>query len=313
MAENELRTHKSKAADALPGEPIPATESPVLFDRQFREHSNKQFYLNESNKPDIFNINYSNIRFTDANGFGVTFNNCNFAYCIFERAYFRKARFNNCSFVGSLFINCVLRSSTFESCNLSYVRFKDSLISVDSVIRSLPLEPSIRRELLQNLRINARSIGDEKGVKTFIREELCAEREHYRKAREMKEDYYVKKYKGIVNWIKVRVNSLLLWLDYHFWGHGEYPANLVRFILGLLVLLSLIVLLSSDQLNGSISIQQLPGLLLKSCEATAYTFLGINKSSDIEVGLFLTILLILIRYVTFGLFVGMLFRSFSKR
>lgn len=285
----------------------------ALFPRDFTEINSQQFFLNNADKENITNSDFSNHKFTDINGYGVTFKHCSFNYSVFDRAYFRNARFVNCSFIGCLFINSILRGAYFENCNVKYTRFKDTLISSDSIMKSLPLEPSIRKELLQNLRINARSIGDEYGLKKYIREELKAEREHFRKAIEKKEDYYANKYKGLHNWINVRLKSIQLWLDFHVWGHGEHPVNLFKFVIILLTVFSLIIFFTSNRFSGTSSIQQIFLLLYHSFLTTICTFFSINKSYNIDVGLLLTCLLVISRYITLGLFVSMLFRSLSKR
>ncbi|MEI6090618.1 MAG: pentapeptide repeat-containing protein [bacterium] len=285
----------------------------VLFPRKFVEIRNQQFYEKDTEKIPIDSLDFSNHHFIDVSGFGVVFRNCNFSYSIFERGYFRNSKFINCKFIGCYFTNCNLRGATFESCNLHYVRFKETLLHSDSLIKSLPIEPSTRRENLQNLRINARAIGDEKGIKTYIKKELCAEREHFRKARKKNEDYYAMKYGGFKNGIKVRYQSIMIWLDYYIWGHGEYLKNLILFITAIIVILSLIGAVTSSHFNFGLSLNNLSSLFYNSFKATFCIFLGINIKLNNIIGLKLTVIIVLIRYVTLGLLVSMLFRSLSKR
>ena len=315
MGKNVLNPNKGKVEPtSSPSPDFPALpDNKVLYPRNFVDASNKQFFRSDSNKPDIVDKDFTSHKFVDVNGFGVTFRNCYFSYSVFDRAYFRNAKFTNCSFIGCVFLNSNLRGAYFESCDLRYARFKETLLSVESIVKTLPLEPSIRRELLQNLRINARSIGDERGVKLFIREELRAEREHYKKSRERKEDYYARKYSGRGNWIKVRNKSVVLWLDYHIWGHGEHPYNLMKFVFTALIVYSIIVLFLSNQLSSASSIKQLSVFLYNSFLATTCIFIGINNSTSVSVNLLLSFAIVITRYIALGLFVSMLFRSLSKR
>ena len=127
----------------------------------------------------------------------LTFQNCDFSFCVFERAYFHACEFINCKFIGARFIDCNFRGAIFDGCSFEYAIFKSTLVSLAEMLKNLPAWPNVRRELLRDLRLNAESIGDAEAVKEYVREELTASREHLKKAREGKESYYASKYKGV--------------------------------------------------------------------------------------------------------------------
>ncbi|MFC1459293.1 pentapeptide repeat-containing protein [Microvirga arabica] len=108
----------------------------------------------------IVRADWRNRQFSDLNALATEFDGCDFRYSNFERGYFRDAKFKNCRFDGARFSNCNFKSANFYKCDLKFVSFRQCFVEVKDVIASLPSEPNIRREALQNLRANAIEMGD---------------------------------------------------------------------------------------------------------------------------------------------------------
>ncbi len=244
---------------------------------------------------------------------GIEFKNCDFSFSFFERSYFRNAKFIDCKFIGTKFYDCNFFKAQFSGCNFKYSIFRNTLISHEQVLDNLPEWPNVKRELLRAHRVNAESIGDIEAVKVFIRAEMDAQREHLKRARERKESFYSKHYKGIINQTKVRWKSFWLWLDWVTWGHGEYPFNLLRFIAVILFLFSILILLDILPFNSDLTIGSLFKKFMSSLKLTTLVFLGIEKNAAEIVPLYLEIILALLRYTILGLWISVLFRRLSKR
>ncbi len=251
--------------------------------------------------------------FVDVGAKKTVFNNCNFSHSIFTRTYFRDAKFIDCTFIGARFYDCNFRHAELTRCDFKYATFKDTIIPVGEVIANLPEWPNVKRELLQSHRSNAQSIGDADAVKIYIREEMTALREHYRRARERKEKYYADKYAGVARWIEVRWRSFSLWLGWVIWGYGEYPGHLLRFTSVSILLLSLVVFLQSGTLSENTTLSQIGSALWEGLKSTILIFLGLPQTDYASIHWSITTIIVLFRFIIFGLFISVLFRRFSKR
>jgi uncharacterized protein YjbI with pentapeptide repeats len=127
----------------------------------------------------IIRANWRNRLFKDFNALEAEFDDCDFRYSVFERAYFRDAKFTNCRFDGARFVDCNFKSANFYKCDLKFVQFQRCLLEVEDLIASLPSEPNIRREALQNLRANAAAVGDYGSQGPLILQEVEATKRHY--------------------------------------------------------------------------------------------------------------------------------------
>ena len=106
--------------------------------------------------------------FTDVSGKAAKFDDYDFSYCIFNRAYFHNSSFSNCKFIGAHFIDCNFRNAKLRNCDFSYSSFNGTKIPTEEIIENLPPWPNVRREFLQILRRNAASVGDYKAEKIFV-------------------------------------------------------------------------------------------------------------------------------------------------
>lgn len=247
--------------------------------------------------------------FRDTGSKRIEFRDCDFSYCRFERAYFHSCTFINCKFIGARFADSNFRRATFEGCGFEYAVFHRTLIPHRQLLANLPAWPNVRRELSRALRINFESVGDAEAVKEFVREELSASREHLKKAREGKESYYGK-YRKFPKMVRVYWDSFWVWLDWNVWGHGEYPAKLLRSI-GLILVAAVAWEMYSSKLElMTMSIPTIGSWLVQHGRDVVYSFLGV-KVDTISDGM--SALLGLTRYVTLGLFISVLYKRLSRR
>lgn len=251
--------------------------------------------------------------FIDLVAKGTTFKNCNFSHSIFTRAYFRNAKFIDCKFIGACFYDCNFRHAELHNCDFKYANFQHTLIPASEIIANLPEWPNVKRELLQSHRSNAQSLGDNDAAQIYIREEMAALREHYRRAREKKEAYYAAKYKGINKWLEVRWRSFTLWLGWITWGYGEYPLILLRFAVLSLIALGIIVTLQTSAFFQGMMLPQIGIAAWEGSKSTIFIFLGVPSAELLSVHWILSIIIVLLRYVLLGLFISVIFRRFSKR
>ena len=156
-------------------------------------------------------------------------------YSNFERAYFRDAKFNNCQFDGARFVDCNLKSVHFYRCDLKFVHFQRCLLDVRELISSLPPEPNIRREGLQNLRANAIETGDQASIGLLVLQEVEATKLHFGYATRGYDTYYRTKYPTIT--LRLQAAMQLWWLQLQglIWGYGEKPWRLLASCLARLI------------------------------------------------------------------------------
>lgn len=253
---------------------------------------------------------FQHFQFINTGAKDIKFEGCDFRYSSFDRAYFHGCQFVNCKFVGARFVDCNFRGASFDGCDFEYTTFKSTLIDGHELLRNLPAWPNARRELLRNLRLNAESIGDAKSAKIFVREELAASREHLKKARQGKEKYYAQKYGTATKRAQIYWQSLSVWVDWHLWGHGEYPWRLLRTIIIGLVLAGGYRILDSGLITGSMPVGSAFSMALTHFLEVTQSFLGVIPSG-FPTGL--AAVLSLFRYIMLGLFISVLYKRLSRR
>jgi hypothetical protein len=262
----------------------------------------------------VQNQSFQHFIFEDFGARGVEFNNCDFSYCLFTRAYFYKATFTDCKFIGARLVDCNLRSAKFSRCDFIYSAFRGTIIPTEEALVNLPPWPNAQRELLQSLRVNAASVGDDASVRKYFRYEMRARQEYYRKAREAKEAYFYEKYgfkRNPYNYLLVRWESFWLFVQRWGWGYGEYPLNLILSTLVLLLLLGTTVAITNSK-----SIQEFIGNCWYSQISTLSAFLGtsyVTQQPQIHFTWWHLSLAALLRYLSFGLLFTMIFRRIVKR
>jgi Pentapeptide repeats (8 copies) len=194
---------------------------------------------------------HQHCHFTDVNGKDVTFENYDFSYCIFIRAYFHNTTFVKCKFTGAHFIDCNFRNAQLRDCDFSYSNFNGTRLPTREILNNLPSWPNVRREVLQILRRNAASVGDYSSEREFVIREIDSAKEHYRRAWRRDEPYYRSKYNRNLKWLAAGAQLLAFKIDNFVWGHGErlWKALIaaVVFLFGLSFLLAVIAVPNADQ------------------------------------------------------------------
>lgn len=248
--------------------------------------------------------------FEDISGNDVTFKNVNFSFSRFVRGYFYRAVFENCQFTGCRFESCNFRGATFSQCDFKYASFDRTVVPPRELVVSAPEWPNVRRELMQVLRANAESLGDIDAVRAFIREEMKARREHLRRARDLQEEYYIKKYSSLGPWIKVRWQSFLLWLDRNLLGYGEHIGRAVIGSVTLLVIVAVAQFSVTIDMDGSLgaALSHLWG----SLRYVVFLLLDVPDTATRE-PYYLAVIVVCLRYFLIGLLVAALFRALSHR
>ncbi|WP_434729887.1 pentapeptide repeat-containing protein [Rhizobium binae] len=249
----------------------------------------------------------------DVSGKKQVYEEVDFSYSIFTRGYFHQAEFRACNFTGARFVDCNFRNATFADCNFSYSDFTGCRIETDEVLRNLPDQPNVRRELLQILRKNALSMGDVAAGRAFVIAELAAKKEHLRRAWKQEENYYKKKYGGFRNQSLVLAKRIGLWLDGFLWGHGEKLWNLPIAVIAILAVFSAI---SSATWAFSLSDPSVSQLIIMFKSFMIYyisLFLDAPYRDSLPHIVVLDWIVVIFRYVSLGILVSGLFRWLSHR
>lgn len=253
---------------------------------------------------------FSHSRLDNTGAKKLTFRGCDFSYCDFTQAYFHGCSFEECNFTGARFTECNFRSARFVACRFEYSTFKSTIISSEQLLRNLPSWPNVRRDLLTALRLNADSVGDAEAARKFVREELKASREHWKKAREAREGYYAAKYGGWRQRVEVYWRSIALWVDWHLWGHGEYPWRLLRAMAMGLVVAALLSASADSRLGIDSSVAAGAAVIWEHFVDVTKSFVGMEVR---RTPVFLAVILSFLRYLALGLFIAVLYRRLSRR
>lgn len=267
-------------------------------------------FASAGNSKTVNQISFKAGFFLDANGKGITFERCDFSYCIFDRTYFRKAIFRQCEFVGSRFINCNLRDATFSRCDFSYAEFSGTVLEIRDVVASLPLEPNIRADAIRSLKVNATTTGDYEAKSFLVLEEIRNTEDHLTRALSGKDSYYREKYGTLSAKFSSLSQLIVHRASGYAWGHGEQPLRLIWSIASIILALGLInwvaVLGHSPTSNPIFDLTQ-------SLTFIAGLFLGASNTPKIPTFWFVEYFVYLIRAVYFGLLVNVIYKQIGRR
>lgn len=244
-------------------------------------------------------------------GNSVTFKDCDFSYSVIERSYFRNATFENCRFVGARIVDSNFRSANFVNCDFQYAIVQRSILPVSELLRNLPDFPNVRREFLQQLRANAISVGDPSLVNQLVSKELEAERDYWRDARKRSTAYYEKKYGSIGGMVRANWQALVLVADRFIWGHGESIGRLIISTIAAILLLAMIRWMG--RAPGEVQDLRV-GDLWAAVRFTWEVYLDLPIAvGALDGHLVWGSTVVLVRYLTIGLFISVVFRKLSKR
>ncbi len=256
---------------------------------------------------------HAHCHFTDVNGKGATFEGFDFSYCIFIRAYFHNATFSNCKFVGAHFVDCNFRNAQIRGCDFSYSSFNNTRITTNEIIRNLPSQPNVRRELLQILRRNATSVGDYRAEKIFVIREIDSEKEHYRLAWRRDDQYYQNKYGSNLKWLWAGFILLALKMDNFVWGHGERLWKTPIALTVLLLVLSAIAVAIRLPSADDVTLSEALSVFWAAFSYHVNLLLGLSDGSAINGIPIIDWIIVLTRLVAIGVIVAALYRRLSHR
>lgn len=264
---------------------------------------------NASFGSDLRDKDFKHQQFTDFSGHNKKITNCDFSYTVFQRAYFRKVIFENCDFTGAKFIDSNLRDAEFINCKFPYAIFKFTLIRYTEVVKNLPEWPNVRIILLQNHKANANSFGDSKSSRLYLRLEIESSKEHLRSARKKNDGYYKTKYGGFWRSAEVFWKNFVIYIDDLLWGHGESPWKIARNAALFILMIAIIQTLRLPEMT-KISFWELRESFISFIWSDFKVFVGVPAD---QVSDKFKVALILLRYLTLGLFIRVLFNRFSWR
>lgn len=264
----------------------------------------KQIEKNIEFDKEINDRNFKNYNFIHVNGKAVKFIRCDFSYSIIEYGYFHQAEFVDCKFIGTTFINSNFRSSKFIRCDFKYVLFSKTILPYEEIFLNLPEWPNIKKELLQNLKANTIEMGNFDNISKITEYEFRAEQEHYKKARKKDSSYYKVKYEK--KRMKIWTISIVNWVGYYVWGHGNSIYKFLRFNLVLFIVMSFIVL--SSNISESNSLVSIFDILLKSIAKTSSIFIDYNYQNNLKIIELITVFIIIYRYIFWSMIVNMIFQ-----
>lgn len=241
-------------------------------------------------------------------------NNSTFRSTVFVRCYFQSVVFTNCDFTSAKFIDCNLKEAKFVHCKFNYVSFRRTLVESSEIIANLPIEPNVRRDLLRNLRVDARELGNVEDESLYVRQEIEAS-DYFCMAAFLGKGPYLRNKYGTVE----RLGYLMQWLFSKvsglIWGHGEKPLRVMYACMAFTLAVAgyLFAFEYSSALAQSLPIHERITTVLR---LSASEFLGIpyQASADaIQAPFHVSIVAVCARYIFIGLLVSVLFRRLSRR
>ncbi|MDB5694195.1 MAG: hypothetical protein JWO81_3258 [Alphaproteobacteria bacterium] len=254
-------------------------------------------------------LDLRNRRFDDLNANQATFVDCDFSYCVFERAYLHAAQFEGCRFVGSRFYDANLRGASFHICDFKYATFHRTLLDPAEMLASLPLEPNLRRDSLQNLRANAVEIGDFGSQRLFVTAEVEAAMDHLSRAMRGSGDYYRRKYPGPLDKLRAAITLARLKVGGWVWGHGERPLRMIGSATVLVLALTLANFWAVIPKVG----WEATDAGLQVLRYSVDELLGSSPQERFSGFAVIDYALIAMRYLYVGLFISVLSKSISHR
>ena len=254
-------------------------------------------------KEDESHTSYENFVFIRLIAKERMFTKVSFKYTVFDSCYLRKCTFISCDFTGCRFTSSNLPGSTFDGCSFSYTIFEKTNIDSKILSNCCPSYENQKATFARSLRTNYQQLGDSEGVNRAIAVELKATEIHLHKAWRSNESYYRNKYKS---WTKLKM--LLKWLLYKFsniiWGNGESPLKLFCTVLVVILGMGLLDIFFWRQTSGV--------GFLEAFSQAFQVFVG-TPNLPLEFPEWYLAVIAVLRLTTFGLFVSILFRKYSRR
>ncbi len=182
---------------------------------------------------------FSNISFKNSILQNLIFINCRFFDC-----YFKETIFSNCEFTGCKFIDCNFRKTQHALENtkniFAYSSFKNCYLKYEFMLKCLPEEPNISKEIIQNLEDESYKSGSYDEYLKYKYKRIHINENHLKSAFLRKEDWYKKNFNKSESYIS-GLKFLYSKMEGLIWGYGEKLLNLIiSFLLVNIVLFSVI-------------------------------------------------------------------------
>jgi hypothetical protein len=188
-------------------------------------------------------------------------------------------------------------------------------VESSEIIANLPFEPNVQRDLLRNLRVDARELGNIEDESLYVKKEIEAS-DYFCMAAFLGSDQYVRnKYSSVERFGFLR-RWLFSKLSGMVWGHGEKPLRVMcACLFFILVIASLLLWHGYERADMGVGLN-LHDRIFSALGLSVSEFLGIpyiagDYPQPVPFGI--SIMAICVRYIFIGLLVSVLFRSFSRR
>lgn len=246
---------------------------------------------------------YINHVFVRLSAKGRKFTNVDFRYSTFDACYLRDTKFDSCDFTGCRFIATNLHGAKFLGCRFEYTTFERTMIDSAILDTECPSRENLRVRFARALRMNYQQLGDAAAVNKAMKVELEATNTHLYKAWASDEDYYRKKYVGWL-WWKMLCQWVFFRLGDFVWGNGESALRLLRFVLIIMLCMTIYEVLSfgDPHMVGSYATA-----FLRSSEV----FMGLPAPAEYPKPYIAIVTLI--RLVAIGFLLSIIIKKFNRR
>jgi len=204
----------------------------------YSENQIRKIAIDQRFAVDEVDERYSNHLFVRLSAKGRRFSNVDFRFSTFDACYLRDAKFDSCDFTGCRFVATNLHGAKFSGCRFEYATFERTTIDPAILDTECPSRENLGVRFARTLRMNYQQLGDAAAVNRAMKIELKATETHLYKAWASDEEYYRKKYVGVL-WLKVFYEWSIFQLGDFIWGNGESALRLLRFVLLILVCMTM--------------------------------------------------------------------------
>jgi hypothetical protein len=246
---------------------------------------------------------YNNHLFVRLSAKGKSFRNVDFRYTTFDACYLRDAKFDSCDFTGCRFTATNLHGARFSGCRFEYATFERTMVDPAILDTECPSRENLRAHFARTLRMNYQQLGDAAAVNKAMKVELEATETHLYKAWASQEDYYRKKYVGLL-WLKVLYRWLFFRLGDFVWGNGESALRLLRFVLLILVCMTIYEVLSFGDPH---MVESYGTAFLRSGEV----FMGVPAPAEYPRPYIAIVTLV--RLIAIGFLLSIIIKKFNRR
>jgi hypothetical protein len=266
--------------------------------------------------------NFSNLtlRFADYTGCGFLhsrFAGARVAHTRFTNCYFRLADFTDAEFTNCVFADCNFDGAVFVRTRFPHSQFQNCGVTFQQLQQCLELhDVNLRRDLAQNLKVNAQNRGRSDDARSFLLVELRASEQHnWLQGWPPPESWQQRKYVDPVDRRAGKWQWAALVLGRFFWGHGERPLR-VAGVAGLSVLAFAALYYFLPDIAISNMSQAGPANILDYLSFSLATLVSSNYGNAFSLSRTARVLTTVeasVGLVLLGFFVSALFRRISRR